>query len=206
MVVALAATALGGLLTAVAIQIFQAHRRCADGVAWLVVANVNTLLRADLEHLWGDDRNDGLRELRTALADAARRRPPAQRSLLERFNGLIGVAIAFGEKMHDESGNVNMRAVAHRRAHVLTALALGERIEAAFGGIAELARDAERGDMPTVPGAGHAQPRRRRPVVAVLPADHRFREPRRDLIACGVGRRKSAGGAVARRRRDGVRA
>ncbi len=148
MVVALAGMALGALLTAVVIEIHRAHRRCANSVAWLVVANVNALLRADLEHLWGDDRNDGLRELRLALEDTARRRSGAERTLLERYNGLIGIAIAFGEKMHDAAGNVDMRAVANRRAHVQSALVLGERIEAALGGFAELARDAERGDRP----------------------------------------------------------
>jgi len=170
MVVTFAAMVLGALLAAVVIEIHRAHRRCADNVAWLVVANINALLRQDLEHLWGDDRNDGLRELRLTLGDAAKRRPALERTLLDRYNGLIGVAIAFGEKVHDAAGNVDMRAVTNRRAHVQAALALGERIEAALGGFGELARDARRGDAPAI-GVESRPKRRRRPApVIALPA------------------------------------
>ncbi len=169
MVVIFAAVILGGLLAGVVVEIFRAHKRCADNVAWLVVANINALLRQDLEHLWGDDRNDGLRELRCTLEDAAKRRPALERTLLDRYNGLIGVAIAFGEKVHDAAGNVDMRAVANRRAHVQSALVLGERIEAALGGFAELARDAERGDAPPIAPEPRPKRRRRPAAIAVLP-------------------------------------
>ncbi|HEX3550044.1 MAG TPA: hypothetical protein VHT53_06685 [Candidatus Elarobacter sp.] len=169
MVVALAAMALGGLLTAVAIQIYRAHHRCADATAWLAVANANMLLRADLDHLCGDDRNDGLRELRAQLEAVASRRQPAERALLERYNGLVCIAIAFGEKVHDADGNVDMRAVANRRAHVQGALTFGERIEAALGGIAELARDAERGETPAIDDV--PKRRRARPVLAMVPSE-----------------------------------
>lgn len=146
MLVALAAATLGAMLTAVVMQIYRAHRRSSDAAAWITVSNVNTLLRLDLEHLAGDDHNDGLRQLRVALEEAAESRLPRERALLERFNALVGVAIAFGERVHDDAGNVDMRAVANRRSHVQSALALGERIEAALGGVDELARDAERAE------------------------------------------------------------
>ena len=133
----------GGLIAAAGMQVYANHRRCADAAAWILISNVNTLLRLDLDHLTGDDDNAGLRELRVALKEIAAKRPPAERKLFERLNALVGVAITFGEKVHDAGGNVDLRAVANRRAHLQNALALGDRIEAALGGIAELARDGE---------------------------------------------------------------
>jgi hypothetical protein len=133
----------GGLIAAAGLQVYANHRRCADAAAWILISNVNTLLRLDLDHLTGDDDNAGLRELRVALKEVAAKRPGPERRLLERFNALVGVAIAFGEKVHDASGNVDLRAVANRRSHLQNALALGDRIEAALGGIAELARETQ---------------------------------------------------------------
>jgi hypothetical protein len=137
-------TGLFGAAAAVAaIEVMRSNRRSADAAAWILVSNVNTLLRLDLDHLTGDDENAGLRELRTALKEAAVKRPAAERKLFERFNALVGVAIAFGEKVHDANGNIDLRAVANRRAQLQNALELGDRLEAALGGIAELARGAQ---------------------------------------------------------------
>src|SRR5665213_2412768 len=60
-----------------------------------------------------------------------------------------GRAIAFGEKVHGADGTVDLRAVANRRGHVQNALVIGDRIEAALGGIAEIANDdhASRSDQ-----------------------------------------------------------
>ena len=137
-------TGLFGAAAAVAvIEVIRSNRRSADAAAWILVSNVNTLLRLDLDHLTGDDENAGLRELRTALKEAGARRPPAERKLFERFNALVGIAIAFGEKVHDANGNVDLRAVANRRAQLQNALVLGDRLEAALGGIAEVAREVQ---------------------------------------------------------------
>jgi hypothetical protein len=138
------ALCLGALVAAAGMQVYHTHRRSDDAATWILVANVNTLLRLDLDHLTGDDENAGLCELRVALKEAAAKRPVDERKLLERFNALVGVAIAFGEKVHDANGTIDLRAVANRRAHVHNALALGDKIEAALGGIAELARDGQR--------------------------------------------------------------
>ena len=137
------AMCLGGAVAAVALQLYRTHRAAEGAAEWILVANMNTLLRLDLDHLTGDDDNHGLREMRTALKEAAEKRPPSERKLLERYNALVGVAITFGEKVHDAAGNVDMRAVANRRNHVQNALALGDRIEAALGGLAELANDGQ---------------------------------------------------------------
>ena len=56
----------------------------------------------------------------------------------------VGIAIAFGEKVHDEHGIVDLQAVANRRAHVQNALAVGDQLEAALGGITELAKCVNR--------------------------------------------------------------
>jgi hypothetical protein len=143
MVMEFVAMCLGCALAGVALQVYRAHRAAATAAAWILVANMNMLLRLDLDHICGDDDNHGLREMRLALKDAAAKRSLAERSLFDRYNALVGVAIAFGEKVHDTAGNVDMRAVANRRAHLRNALALGDRLEAALGGIAELARDGE---------------------------------------------------------------
>ncbi|MEA2690408.1 MAG: hypothetical protein QOJ39_3942 [Candidatus Eremiobacteraeota bacterium] len=149
MIMEIVAMGLGAGVSAVASQLFRAHRTAEGAAEWILVANMNTLLRLDLDHLTGDDENHGLREMRVALKEAAEKRSPSERRLLERYNALVGVAITFGEKVHDAAGNVDMRAVANRRAHLQNALALGDRIEAALGGIAELANDGElsRGDQ-----------------------------------------------------------
>jgi hypothetical protein len=142
--IAILAMCLGGLITAGLME-FQRHRRTVSNFdAWIIVANMNTLLRLDLDHLTGDDDNHGLRELRAALKTAAAERRPHERKLLEHFNGLAGVAIAFGEKVHDEHGIIDMRAVSNRRTHVQNALAVGDQIEAALGGIGELAKSENR--------------------------------------------------------------
>ena len=159
MVVTLAAFVLGAVLAAVALEVARARRRCTDGAAWLAVANANELLRADLDNLAGDDPNHGLRGLRLAISESAARRPGPERALLDRFNGLLGVAIAFGEKVHDAGGELDMRAVAMRREHVRNALRLGERIEYALGGIGQVARDAQVAD---VLGEGSSDRRLRR--------------------------------------------
>jgi hypothetical protein len=167
------AMGIGGAAAAVASQLYRAHRAAESAAEWILVANMNTLLRLDLDHLTGDDDNHGLREMRVALKEAAEKRPPSERKLLERYNALVGVAIAFGEKVHDAAGNVDMRAVANRRAHLQNALALGDRIEAALGGIAELANEgqsssSERTVQKTATSVA---------TVATLPNAHRKRAP-----------------------------
>lgn len=162
MLVILAAMALGALLTAAAVGLARTHRRCADAAAWVAVGNANELLRADLDDLDGDDPNLGLRHLQAAIDHAARRRAPAERALLGRYGGLIGVAVAFGEHMHDDDGTVDQRAVATRREHVRNALRLGERIEFALGGIAQLARDAQQADAWASAGERRLRERNRR--------------------------------------------
>jgi hypothetical protein len=142
MAMEIVAMCIGGAVSAVIMQVYRAHRAAEGAAAWILVANVNTLLRLDLDHLTGDDENHGLREMRVTLKEVAAKRPAGERRLFERFNALVGVAIAFGERVHDAAGNVDMRAVANRRAHLQNALALGERLEAALGGISELAIDA----------------------------------------------------------------
>lgn len=137
------AMGLGAAGAAVASQLYRTHRDAEGAAEWILVANMNMLLRLDLDHLTGDDDNHGLREMRVALKEAAEKRRPSERKLLERYNALVGVAITFGEKVHDADGNVDMRAVANRRAHLQNALALGDRIEAALGGITELANDGQ---------------------------------------------------------------
>jgi hypothetical protein len=139
-------TGLFGAAAAVAaLEVIRSNRRSADAAAWILVSNVNTLLRLDLDHLTGDDDNAGLRELRTALKEAGAKRPAGERKLFERFNALVGIAITFGEKVHDANGNIDLRAVANRRNQLQNALVLGDRLEAALGGISELAREAQRG-------------------------------------------------------------
>jgi len=111
-----------------------------DVAAWVLVANMNTLLRLDLDHLSGDDDNFALREARASLKAMAATRPEAERKLLEHYNGLVGIAVAFGERVHDDHGIVDMQAVANRRTHIQNALAVGDQIESALGGLRELAR------------------------------------------------------------------
>ena len=139
---------LGGLVTAGVMYVQRVRRAADQTAAWVLVANMNTLLRLDRDHLSGDDDNYGLCEMRTALKQLAAKRPAAECKLLENFNALVGSAVAFGTKVHDEHGNVDLQAVANRRNHVLNALAAGDRIEAALGGIEELAKgnDADRSD------------------------------------------------------------
>ena len=134
---------LGGAVAAAAMRLYRVHRESKDAEAWILVANMNTLLRLDLDHLTGDDRNHGLCEMRVTLKQLAAKRPRRERALLERYNALVGIAIAFGEKVHGADGTVDLRAVANRRGHVQNALAVGDRIEAALGGIAEIANDAQ---------------------------------------------------------------
>jgi hypothetical protein len=130
----------GSVVTSITMR-WRNFRRHADDVAlWVLVANMNTLLRLDLDHLSGDDDNFALREARTALKELAAARPLPERKLLDHFNALAGIAVAFGERVHNEHGVVNMHAVVNRRAHVQNALAIGDQIEAALGGLAELAR------------------------------------------------------------------
>jgi hypothetical protein len=138
------AMCLGGLATAAVMQFYRGRRTGHDADAWVIVGNMNTLLRLDLDHLTGDDDNHGLRELRVELKEAAAKRPELERKLLEHYNALVGVAITFGEKVHDEHGVIDMRAVGNRRNHVQNALAVGDQIEAALGGIAELAKCGNR--------------------------------------------------------------
>lgn len=148
MVMDFLALCLGGLIAA-GVMYWSGLRRDADRVAaWLLVANMNTLLRLDLDHLSGDDENFGLAEMRAALKELAAKRPAPEAKLLEHYNALVGIAIRFGTKVHDAHGNVDLQAVAIRRDHVHNALASGERIEAALGGIDELAKgnDADRPD------------------------------------------------------------
>ena len=150
MIMEIVAMGFGAGVAAVASRLYRTHRAAEGAADWILVANMNMLLRLDLDHLTGDDDNHGLREMRIALKEAAEKRPPSERKLLERYDALVGVAITFGEKVHDAAGIVDMRAVANRRVHVLNALALGDRIEAALGGIAELANNGQppsRGDV-----------------------------------------------------------
>jgi len=134
----------GGGITA-AVMAYQRARRFGGDVAdWVQVANMNTLLRLDLDHLTGDDENFGLREARAALKTASAKRPAAERKLFDHYNALVGIAIKFGEKVHDEHGIVDLQAVANRRAHVQNALAVGDQLEAALGGISELAKCVNR--------------------------------------------------------------
>jgi hypothetical protein len=137
------AMGVGGAVAAAAMRLYRVHRDSKDAATWILVANMNTLLRLDLDHITGDDRNDGLREMRACLKDLAAKRRPKERALLERYNALVGIAIAFGEKVHGADGTVDLRAVANRRSHVQNALVIGDRVEAALGGIAEIANDAQ---------------------------------------------------------------
>jgi hypothetical protein len=131
----------GGAVAAAAMRLYRVHRESKDAETWILVANMNTLLRLDLDHITGDDRNDGLCEMRAVLMQLAAKRRRRERALLERYNALVGIAIAFGEKVHGADGTVDLRAVANRRGHVQNALVIGDRIEAALGGIAEIAND-----------------------------------------------------------------
>ncbi|HEV2643414.1 MAG TPA: hypothetical protein VGT98_11935 [Candidatus Elarobacter sp.] len=134
----------GGGITA-AVMTYQRARRFGSDVAdWVQIANMNTLLRLDLDHLTGDDDNFGLCEARGALKASTASRPAAERKLFEHYNALVGIAIKFGEKVHDEHGIVDLQAVANRRAHVQNALAVGDQLEAALGGISELAKCVNR--------------------------------------------------------------
>jgi hypothetical protein len=142
------AMSLGGLIAAGAMY-WARLRRDADRIAaWVLVANMNTLLRLDLDHLSGDDDNFGLAEMRGSLKELATKRPAREAKLLEHYNALVGIAIRFGTKVHDAHGNVDLQAVANRRDHVHNALAVGDQIEAALGGIDELAKgnEADRSD------------------------------------------------------------
>jgi biotin operon repressor len=130
----------GGVVTAVAMNWWRLRDDGASVAAWVLVANMNTLLRLDLDHLSGDDANFALREARAALKDFAASRSSRERKLLEHYNGLVGIAIAFGERVHDDHGIVDMQSVANRRIHIQNALAVGDQIEAALGGLSELAR------------------------------------------------------------------
>jgi hypothetical protein len=134
------AMGVGGAVAAAAMRVYRVHRESKDAATWILVANMNTLLRLDLDHLTGDDDNFGLREARTALKASTANRPAAERKLFDHYNALVGIAIKFGEKVHDEHGIVDLQAVANRRAHVQNALAVGDQLEAALGGIAELAK------------------------------------------------------------------
>ncbi len=139
----LALCAGGGI--AAAVMSYQRARRSGGDVAdWVLVANMNTLLRLDLDHLTGDDDNFGLKEARAALKASSAKRPATERRLFEHYNALVGIAIKFGEKVHDDHGIVDLQAVANRRAHVQNALAVGDQLEAALGGIAELAKCVNR--------------------------------------------------------------
>jgi hypothetical protein len=134
----------GGGITAALMSYGRARREGGDVADWVQVANMNTLLRLDLDHLTGDDDNFGLREARTALKASTAKRPFAERKLFDHYNALVGIAIKFGEKVHDEHGIVDLQAVANRRVHVQNALAVGDQLEAALGGIAELAKGVNR--------------------------------------------------------------
>jgi hypothetical protein len=136
----LVALAAGGGATAGALRWYRFRAGAQDTALWVMVANMNTLLRLDLDHLSGDDDNFALRESRSDLKRMAAHRTAAERKLLDHYNGLVGVAIAFGERVHTEHGIIDMQAVANRRTHVQNALAVGDQIEAALGGLAELAR------------------------------------------------------------------
>lgn len=134
----------GGGITAAVMSYQRARRAGGDVAAWVQVGNMNTLLRLDLDHLTGDDDNFGLREARIELEEAAAKRPAAERRLFAHYNALVGIAIAFGVKVHDEHGIVDLQAVANRRTHVQNALAVGDQLEAALGGITELAKCVNR--------------------------------------------------------------
>lgn len=134
----------GGGITAGVMAYQHARRLGCDVADWVQVANMNTLLRLDLDHLTGDDDNFGLREARVALQGATAKRTPAERKLFDHYNALVGIAIKFGEKVHDQHGIVDLQAVANRRAHVHNALAVGDQLEAALGGINELAKCVNR--------------------------------------------------------------
>ena len=138
------ALCIGGGITA-AVMAYQQTRRAGGDIAdWVQVGNMNTLLRLDLDHLTGDDDNFALKEARAALKASTATRPLAERKLFDHYNALVGIAIKFGEKVHDEHGIVDLQAVANRRAHVQNALAVGDQLEAALGGISELAKCANR--------------------------------------------------------------
>ncbi len=134
----------GGGITAAVMAYQRARRDGGDIADWVQVANMNTLLRLDLDHLTGDDENFGLREARVALKTSTAKRPFAERKLFDHYNALVGIAIKFGEKVYDEHGIVDLQAVANRRAHVQNALAVGDQLEAALGGIGELAKGVNR--------------------------------------------------------------
>lgn len=137
MIVAFAA---GGGATAGALRWYAFRASAQDTALWVLVANMNTLLRLDLDHLSGDDDSFALRESRGDVKRMAAHRSAPERKLIDHYNGLVGVAIAFGERVHTEHGIVDMQAVANRRTHVQNALAVGDQIEAALGGLSELAR------------------------------------------------------------------
>lgn len=170
MAIEILAMGVGGAVAAAAMRLYRVHRESKDAATWILVANMNTLLRLDLDHITGDDRNDGLREMRTALKTLAAKRRPKERALLERYNALVGIAIAFGEKVHAADGTVDLRAVANRRGHVQNALAIGDRVEAALGGIAEIANDAQvsSGIRSSVRATQAASGRQARPKIATL--------------------------------------
>jgi hypothetical protein len=132
----------GGIGAVSAMRWLRLREDGQNVAAWVLVANMNTLLRLDLDHLTGDDDNFALREARGSLKAFAASRPERERKLLDHYNGLVGVAVAFGERVHNQHGIIDMQAVANRRAHVQNALAVGDQIEAALGGLAELARCA----------------------------------------------------------------
>lgn len=134
------AMCVGGIITSGVLYYHRIRHSARDAAAWVHVGNMNTLLRLDLDHLTGNDENHALRELRGAFKELAAQRPAGERKLFEHYNALVGVAVAFGEKVRDDDGVVHMQAVANRRAHVQNALAVGDQIEAALGGIDELAR------------------------------------------------------------------
>jgi hypothetical protein len=136
----LASLCVGGIVTAVAMHWHRFRAHAEDVALWVLVANMNTLLRLDLDHLTGDDESFALRESRDNLKTIAARRPQTERKLLDRYNALVGVAVAFGERVHTDRGIIDMMAVATRREHVQNALAVGDQIEAALGGLDELAR------------------------------------------------------------------
>ena len=137
------AMGVGGAVAAAAMRVYRVHRESKDAATWILVANMNTLLRLDLDHITGNDRNEGLREMRACLKVLSAKRRPQERALLERYNTLVGIAIAFGEKVRGADGTVDLRAVSNRREHVQNALVIGDRVEAALGGIAEIANDAQ---------------------------------------------------------------
>ncbi len=130
----------GAFLTNFVMRWYTFREHAQDVAAWVLVANMNTLLRLDLDHLTGDDESFALREARDSLRTLAASRPADERKLLDRYNALAGVAVAFGERVHNEHGIIDMQAVANRREHVQNALAVGDQIEAALGGLTELAR------------------------------------------------------------------